>query len=910
MYDDHSVIGRILGHYKIVQMLGQGGMGIVYKAHDTHLDRFVAIKVLPADKVGDSERKLRFVQEAKAASALNHPNIVVVHDVAAADGIDYIAMEYVSGRTLNQIVNGRPMPLRETLSIAIQVADALARAHQAGILHRDLKPANIMIDERGQVKLLDFGLAKLTDGASEGSSTKTVADPLTGEGAVMGTAAYMSPEQAEGRRLDARSDIFSFGLVLYEMITGQPAFRSASTASTLAAILRDEPRPIREIAPGTPGEMERVVARCMKKDPARRFQHADDLKVQLHEIKEDHESGKLAPAPSAQAVRWSWTQIGALCAVLAGVVAALWFMYRGPQPAGLSSPVLTRLTSDAGLTFQPSLSPDGKLIAYSSDRAGDGGLDVWVQQVAGGEPIRRTRDPADEQEPSFSPDSSRIVFSSGRDGGGIYVMSALGGAHQKIAEFGVGPRFSPDGKWIAYRTGNRLTGVFDAGALYVVPAGGGVPRRLAPTLANVIAPVWSPDGKSILIFGVHGGATSNRTFDWWIVDLESGEMRRPGILAELQTRKLAPTNIGLASQHLLPFANQWTNNHIIFTAFSGQVSNVWRLPFSALGHRVSGPPERLTAGTGLESNASVPNQSDERVLAFSSALENIDLWSLPLLPDEAKLTGDLQRLTRGLGADVRPSISQDGTRLVYNSNPAGNWDVWLKDLRTGEERALVSSEIDEENPRIDRDGHEVLYRVAREVYSIPAAGGLKRKVVGDCELFSWMPLARSFLCTESRGLFLADVESGSKMHLVAGTAVAPRLSWDGRWATFYRNVPGGSAQIFVSPVMQDRPAVDADLIQITDGKTWDALSEFSPDGNILYFQSERDGARCLWGQRLDAKTKKPLGVPFPVLHFHKPGLSLAHVMPGHRALTVARNKIILVAAERTGNVWLSRFERW
>ena len=271
MYDDHSVIGRILGHYKIVQMLGQGGMGVVYKAQDTHLDRFVAIKVLPADKVEDPERKLRFVQEAKAASALNHPNIVVVHDIAAADGVDYIAMEYVPGRTLHQLLNGKPLPLRETLSIAIQVADALARAHQAGIIHRDLKPANIMVDERGQVKLLDFGLAKLSDSASDGSSTKTVADRLTSEGAVMGTAAYMSPEQAEGKRLDARSDIFSFGLVLYEMITGQPAFRGASTASTLAAILRDEPRRITEIATGHSGRNGPNRRALLKKDPGTPF---------------------------------------------------------------------------------------------------------------------------------------------------------------------------------------------------------------------------------------------------------------------------------------------------------------------------------------------------------------------------------------------------------------------------------------------------------------------------------------------------------------------------------------------------------------------------------------------------------------------------------------------------------------
>ena len=248
-------------------------------------------------------------------------------------------------------------------------------------------------------------------------------------------------------------------------------------------------------------------------------------------------------------------------------------------------------------------------------------------------------------------------------------------------------------------------------------------------------------------------------------------------------------------------------------------------------------------------------------------------------------------------------------KLVYNSNPSGNWDIWVKDLRTGAEKALVATEIDEENARIDSTGQEVLYRVGTQVFSIPAAGGLKRTITDKCNLFPWLTGSRTFLCQESQGLMAIDVGSAKRTHLVEGGTTAPRSSWDDRWITFYRNVSGGSTQIFVSAVMQDRPARNADLIEITDGKTWDALSEFSPDGNILYFQSERDGAAAS-GLSGSTKTKKPVGAAFAVQHFHKPGLSLAHVMPGQRALTVARDKIIVAAAERTGNVWLSRFERW
>ena len=238
------MIGRAISHYRIVEKLGEGGMGVVYKARDTHLDRFVAIKVLPPEKVADPERKQRFVQEAKAASSLNHPNIITIYDIGQAEGVDFISMECVTGKTLDRLIPRRGMRLNETLKCAVQIADALARAHSAGIVHRDLKPGNIMVNEHGLVKVLDFGLAKLTEptSAGEDESTRTMR-PTTEEGKIVGTVAYMSPEQAEGKRVDARSDIFSFGSVLYEMVTGEKAFHGDTKASTLAAILKHTPRP-------------------------------------------------------------------------------------------------------------------------------------------------------------------------------------------------------------------------------------------------------------------------------------------------------------------------------------------------------------------------------------------------------------------------------------------------------------------------------------------------------------------------------------------------------------------------------------------------------------------------------------------------------------------------------------------
>jgi serine/threonine protein kinase len=253
-------------HYTIVEKLGEGGMGVVWKARDNHLDGFVALKILPADKVVDKERLRRFVQEAKAASALNHPNIIHIYDVAETDGVPFVAMEYVAGRTLGEMI-GRKGMRDEVLKYAVQIADALARAHSAGIVHRDLKPSNIMVDEHGLVKVLDFGLAKLSEHVSgELGATATIQSdekPGTAEGTIVGTVAYMSPEQAEGKPIDTRSDIFSFGSVLYEMVTGQRAFRGDSKLSTLSAILKEDPRLVSSVAADVARDLEKVISRCL-----------------------------------------------------------------------------------------------------------------------------------------------------------------------------------------------------------------------------------------------------------------------------------------------------------------------------------------------------------------------------------------------------------------------------------------------------------------------------------------------------------------------------------------------------------------------------------------------------------------------------------------------------------------------
>ncbi|MGH9659266.1 MAG: serine/threonine-protein kinase, partial [Bryobacteraceae bacterium] len=288
------MIGRTLDHYRIEAKLGEGGMGVVYKARDTHLDRDVAIKVLAPDKTADPGRKQRFVREAKAASALNHPGIVTIYDIGSTDKMDFIVMEYIEGHTLDDEIH-QGLRLAQALGYAVQVADALAKAHSAGIVHRDLKPSNIMVAEQGRIRIVDFGLAKLMEPAEYSPEADTLtALSLTEEGTLVGTAAYMSPEQAERRKLDGRSDIFSFGAVLYEMVTRRKPFTGRSQLEVLTRILNQDPAPLDA---SIPPEMEKLILRCLRKDPARRYQTMADLKVALEELKEEANSGKATARP-------------------------------------------------------------------------------------------------------------------------------------------------------------------------------------------------------------------------------------------------------------------------------------------------------------------------------------------------------------------------------------------------------------------------------------------------------------------------------------------------------------------------------------------------------------------------------------------------------------------------------------
>jgi serine/threonine protein kinase len=480
-------------------------MGEIYKSRDTRLNRFVAIKVLPPELLTDAARKQRFIQEAQAASALNHPNIITIHDISIDNGRDYLVMEHVPGKTLEALIPRTGMRLGELLKIAIQVAQGLSVAHAAGIIHRDLKPSNIMVSESGVVKIIDFGLAKLTERreVSEDDVTLTMS-AKTDAGTVLGTAAYMSPEQAEGKPLGARSDIFSFGAVLYEMATGRRAFPGDSKMAILSAVLNQEPKPLSNAAPGLPPEFERIVMRCLRKDPGKRQQDMTDVKLLLEELREESESGKLVTAVASKAHRRRrpWVATAAALVALVGGTGLWLALNREERPLHVIP-----LTTYAGSENFPSFSPDGNQVVFSWNGEKQDNWDLYVKMIGNATALRLTTDAASDVLPAWSPDGRQIAFLKDGERAGIYLISPLGGPEQKIAD-SLGafdrevsfdfmtetvragpPAWSTDGKFLILAKPRHLpkTGLND-GALFLVPVQGGEPRILLALLR--------PDGRT------------------------------------------------------------------------------------------------------------------------------------------------------------------------------------------------------------------------------------------------------------------------------------------------------------------------------------------------------------------------------------------------------------------------------
>jgi Tol biopolymer transport system component/tRNA A-37 threonylcarbamoyl transferase component Bud32 len=680
--------GTRVASYVIEALRGFGGMGVVYRARDEKLRRQVAIKILAPGVLHGDDARRRFLTEARALAQINHPNILTVYDVDRSENMDFIAMEWADGKSMDQLIGGGGMPLDEALNYGIQIAAAVAHAHAKGIIHRDLKPSNVMITDAGLVKVLDFGLAKLA--GKTGSEESTNDDTsITARGRVLGTAAYMSPEQAQGKKVDWRSDVFSFGSLLYEMISGRRAFSGDSKMGTIAAIIKEQPV---ALDARVPARVRALVERCLRKDPERRFHAMADVKVELEEITEELNAARRSQGTKTFDARVKRFAAAASFLAVAAIAAfVLWrFWLNGPSDLKLPEFEVIQVTSGATWEGEPEISPDGGRIAFVSDASGN--LDIYVTDIRGTGQQRITAGPGDHTHPAWFPDGSAIAYSTKRDGKmAIWKTGTLGGGATLLIENAMCPAISPDQTRIAFaRTspgGSRI-----AVAALDNPTKISVLTDSSEESVSAINPRWSPDSNKICYVDRQ---------DLWIVDAAGGRPRR------------------LTSDGLYKDEPAWSHDArwIYYSAYQAWAYAVWRI--SSAG----GTPERVTDGSAHESHPSVSKDGTRLVYATDSTERGIVV--VDTHSGEKSLVPGRQWLM--------PSISRDGTRIVFVSTRSGSGDsLWVQALAEGKPvgtpnllAGLVEGVLS--HPAISPDGQWIAcYRILgnrREILTIPASGG-------------------------------------------------------------------------------------------------------------------------------------------------------------------------------------------
>jgi len=766
------MIGQTLSHFRITEKIGSGGMGDVYLARDTELNRDVALKLLPTETAASEENRDRFKREARAVAALNHPNIVTVHSVEQADGIHFITMELVHGKTLGQLLPADGFPLERFLELALPLVDAVVAAHRHGITHRDLKPANIMVGEDGRVKVLDFGLAKAPSVEEIDPEQATMAK--TREGSIVGTPHYMSPEQAEGRSVDHRSDIFSLGTVLYEMITGEKPFRGDTPLSVLSAIIKDTPRPVSELRSALPAPLGGILERALTKDRDHRYQSTSELRDDLMEL----QSG------TTHAIGGEKASMGSLPPLVAGAVGVAmaaagiylaWSVFgetdRPPTPM---VGVFTQITTRSGREGSPSLSPNGEFIVYAGGRDSDN-ADIYRRRIDGETAFNLTKDSIDhDYQPAFSPNGERIAFRSDRDGGGIFVMGATGESSTRLTESGYYPDWSPDGRQVVFASSYFFAAPSNRppSELWKVDVASGETEFLAG--ADAIQPSWSPNGHRIAFWSI---ANDGRR-DVWTIPSEGG----------------TPTPV--TQDDSMDWSPKWSHDgeYLFFASDRGGSMNLWRVPIDEASGEPLAQPEPVTTPATYAGYVSV--SYDGRRLAYTSSQGAANLESIDFNPLEGEVQGS------------RISITEGFNYIDYfETSPGDDWIVFTTAI-----------------PQQD-------------IYVMNRDGTGRRRLTDDAfqaRAVSWSPDGRRIALATNRGgthgIWSLDPNGRSLEQLIETPAAVTSIAWspDGTRIAYY--LQGETSYVFepgvadAAPIAVRRPGA---------GDRRFKANSWCPDGSCL-----------------------------------------------------------------------------
>jgi serine/threonine protein kinase/WD40 repeat protein len=793
------ISGRSISHYELLEKLGEGGMGEVFKAHDKRLNRIVALKFLGVGRVADPEQETKLVQEARTASTFHHPNIAHIYDIDQAELTDhdmeerpdvpravtnFIVMEYISGPTLAQILSAQRLDLNTILVFATQIADALAAAHREGVLHRDLKPGNVIVDKNGTVKVLDFGLAKVIDQAPNTYGLIQFPGSAFADGVILGTPAYMSPEQAEGKNLGVQSDIFSFGAVLYEMVSGLRAFSGESDRSAISAVVRHEPQPLKRLVSDLPSDLEKIVSRCLRKDPAARFQSMTAVRQALVKLKEDLASVKpgVLPAPRKRLAKW---RLAVGCVLAMSIGAIVWFSLssHGYQ----LDPHVTPLTSYAGFQGYPAFSPDGAQVAFAWTGLSGTVTHIYVKIIGLDKPLQLTFGNLSDAHPAWSPDGKSIAFLRSLSPTiiGIFEIAPLGGTERHITDIRAGLfqalGWSHDGKWLVT---SSVQASETPSRIFVISAGNGDQRPLSlQDTRDEFYPALSPDSRFLAFCRMLSDG------DWGIFVVPLNKDLQPkGIPKRLRTP------LGLNRQPV------WTPDgaDIIFVNGNVSTAGLWRV--SAHGEN---PARELRMSTEVAYQPAIAPKGDR--LAYAHDFNNVNIWSMSVR-GSGKVSAATPIIVSGRSSWVKANaLSPDGKKIAFESDRSGPYGIWIANNDGSDARLLFGSTANiSGSPAWSPDGHQIAFDSHRDkvgIFVISADGGAAR------------PLANP-----------------QKDNMV------PAWSHDGKWIYFSSNRTGSFEVFKISPQ-------GGDEIQVTNHGGWGPQE--SPDGKFLFYSRTRAASTSL-----------------------------------------------------------------